>query len=299
MAGNQRPTPFTQISYRALSTAVGRTQNRFDLRLVICGLGSIGIDVARAVQQGKVPGVVLTAAVEPTVSPNLEQIATVSLPVHDGLTDLDWASTDVVLEAASQTALRSIGPRVLEQGVDLVALSAGATLDSEFMATLVSSAQESGSRVWFPSGALGGLDVVRAANVGTVHSIMLTTTKPPHAFTGAPYVVEQHINLAGLTTRLEIFSGDAVTAVRGFPNNVNVAALLVLAAGDPDRVRVTIVADPDASDNVHEVEVSGTFGNMHIRLKNKPSATNPKTSALASQSVIALLRQLGAPLRFA
>ena len=299
MAGNQRPAPFTQITQRDLTTAVKTTQGRFDLRLVICGLGSIGIDVAHAVLQDKVPGVVLTGVIEPTVSPNREQIAATGLPVYDELADLDWDSTDVVLEAASQTALRSIAPRVLEQGVDLVALSAGATLDSEFMAALVSSAHESGSRVWFPSGALGGLDAVRAANISAVHSIKLTTTKPPHAFTGAPYVIEKQINLAGLKKSQELFSGDAATAVRGFPQNVNVAALLVLATEDPDRVRVTIVADPNASDNIHEVEVSGTFGNMYIQLQNKPNATNPKTSALASQSVIALLRQLGAPLRFA
>ena len=275
------------------------TQGRFDLRLVICGLGSIGIDVAHAILQNKVPGVVLTGVIEPTVSPNREQIVATGLPVHDDLTDLDWDSTDVVLEAASQTALKSIAPRVLEQGVDLVALSAGATLDSEFMASLVSSAHKSGSRVWFPSGALGGLDVVRAANVNAVHAIKLTTTKPPQAFTGAPYVVKNQINLAGLKKRQELFSGDAATAVRGFPQNVNVAALLVLAAEDTNRIRVTIVADPDASDNTHEVEVNGTFGNMYIRLQNKPNAANPKTSALASQSVIALLRQLGASLRFA
>lgn len=150
-----------------------------------------------------------------------------------------------------------------------------------------------------PSGAIGALDVIRAARVGDVASITLTTTKPPVALADAPWVVEQGIDLTSIDQRRVIFSGGPVEAVRGFPQNVNVAALLALAADDPDRLRVTVVADPAAPGNVHEVEAIGSFGSMRLRLENRPSETNPKTSALAAQSVIALLRQLGSPLRFA
>jgi aspartate dehydrogenase len=221
------------------------------------------------------------------------------VPVHTDLSTLDWTSVDTVLEAASQTALRSIAPQVLSQGVDLVALSAGATLDAEFLDVLLSAAQTTGARIWVPSGAIGALDVIRAARVGEVTSITLTTTKPPVALADAPWVVEQGIDLTSIDGRREIFAGGPVAAVRGFPQNVNVAALLALAADDPDRLRVTVVADPAAPGNVHEVEAIGSFGSMRLRLENRPSETNPKTSALAAQSVIAVLRQLGSPLRFA
>lgn len=180
-----------------------------------------------------------------------------------------------------------------------MALSAGATLDGDFLESLLSAAQASGARIWVPSGALGALDVVRAARVGDVTSITLTTTKPPLALADAPWVVDQGIDLSDSTQRRVIFSGGPQEAVRGFPQNVNVAALLALAADDPDRMRVTVVADPEAPGNVHEVEALGSFGTMRLRLENRPSDTNPKTSALAAQSVIALLRQLGSPLRFA
>lgn len=164
---------------------------------------------------------------------------------------------------------------------------------------LLTEAEKSGARIWVPSGAIGALDVIRAARVGDVESITLTTTKPPPALSGAPWVIEQGIDLTTVTDPRVIFSGDPVEAVRGFPQNVNVAALLALAADGPDRLRVTVVADPDAPGNVHEVEAIGSFGAMRLRLENRPSETNPKTSALAAQSVIALLRQLGSPLRFA
>ena len=195
--------------------------------------------------------------------------------------------------------MRSIAPQILSQGVDLVALSAGATLDAGFLASLLETAQTSGARIWVPSGAIGALDVVRAARVGHVESITLTTTKPPLALADAPWVAEQGIDLSDVSKPRVIFTGGPVEAVRGFPQNVNVAALLTLAADDSERLRVTVVADPAAPGNVHEVEAVGSFGILRLRLENRPSETNPKTSALAAQSVIALLRQLGSPLRFA
>ena len=172
-------------------------------------------------------------------------------------------------------------------------------MDSDFLTSLLEAAQASGARIWVPSGAIGALDVVRASRVGYVESITLTTTKPPVALADAPWVIEQDIDLSDISKPRVIFAGGPAEAVRGFPQNVNVAALLALAADDPDRMRVTVVADPDAPGNVHEVEALGSFGTMRLRLENRPSETNPKTSALAAQSVIALLRQLGSPLRFA
>ena len=269
------------------------------LRLAIAGLGAIGAEVARAVRAGEAPGVVVAAVVEPIESRARDNLAAAGVPVHTDLATLEWDGLDTVLEAASQVALRSIAPQVLNQGVDLVALSAGATLDGGFLASLLSAAQASGARIWVPSGAIGALDVIRAARIGDVTSITLTTTKPPVALADAPWVVEHGIDLTTITARRVIFSGGPVEAVRGFPQNVNVAALLALASGDPDRLRVTVVADPAAPGNVHEVEALGSFGAMRLRLENRPSETNPKTSALAAQSVIALLRQLGSPLRFA
>ena len=269
------------------------------MRLAIAGLGAIGTEVARAVRSGEAPGVEIAAVVEPVAGPTRDDLEAAGVPVHADLATLDWDGLDAVLESASQAALRAIAPKVLSRGVDLVALSAGATLDRDFLADLLAAAQASGACIWVPSGAIGALDVVRAARAGEVTSIKLTTTKPPLALADAPWVVEQGIDLSDITQRRVIFSGGPVEAVRGFPQNVNVAALLALAADDPERLRVTVVADPDAPGNVHEVEARGSFGTMQLRLENRPSETNPKTSALAAQSVIALLRQLGSPLRFA
>ncbi len=80
-----------------------------------------------------------------------------------------------------------------------------------------------------PTGALLGLDAVRAAAEGEIRSIKMITRKPPGGLEGAPYLVEHKISVAGLKAPLKVFDGTAREGARGFPANVNVAAALSLA----------------------------------------------------------------------
>jgi aspartate dehydrogenase len=79
--------------------------------------------------------------------------------------------------------------------------------------------------------------------------------------------------------------------VRAFPSNVNVAAVIELAAAGVG-VAVRVIADPTSAANTHEIEAAGDFGLFTVRLDNLPSPANPKTSALASLSALAMLRRL-------
>ena len=94
-----------------------------------------------------------------------------------------------------------------------------------------------------------------------------------------------------------VFDGPASDAVVGFPANLNVVAALSLAGLGPGRTRVVLVADPSGERNVHEVTARGAFGELRLRLENRPTPGNPKTSLLAPLSALALLRQLGEPVR--
>jgi aspartate dehydrogenase len=124
-----------------------------------------------------------------------------------------------------------------------------------------------------------------------LRSLRLRTTKPPRGLAGAPYVVANAIDLDALTVATTIFEGSVADAVRGFPSNVNVAAVLSLAGEGVD-VRVSVVADPASTTNIHEIEAGGDFGTFTVRLDNLPSPANPKTSALAPLSALAMLRRL-------
>jgi aspartate dehydrogenase len=152
-------------------------------------------------------------------------------------------------------------------------------------------AEKNGSRIYCPSGALGGLDAVKAAKVGKIESITITTRKQPQSFASSPFAVQNKIDLASIREPRILFKGNAAEACRLFPANVNVAASLALAGIGMDRTTVSVVADPTIERNVHEVDVVGEFGRMRTILENVPSE-NARTSKLAAFSAIALLQDL-------
>ena len=98
-----------------------------------------------------------------------------------------------------------------------------------------------------PTGALLGLDAVTAAAEGNIHSVRMTTRKPPNGLAGAPYLEANSISVEGLTEAKRVFSGTAREAAAGFPANVNVAAALGLAGIGADRTTMEIWADPGSS----------------------------------------------------
>jgi aspartate dehydrogenase len=165
-------------------------------------------------------------------------------------------------------------------------MSVGGLLGKE---DVLRQAAESGVRVFIPSGALCGIDGLKSASVGKIESVMLTTRKPPKGIEGAPYIREKGIDLSGVKAETVIFDGTAEEAVKGFPANVNVSAVLSLAGIGPKKTRVRIVTSPEYTKNTHEVEIVGDCGRITTRTDNVPSKANPKTSALAIFSAIATL----------
>lgn len=151
-------------------------------------------------------------------------------------------------------------------------------------------AEEKGCHIYIPSGAIAGLDGVRAACQGAVRSVTLITRKPPHTLAGAPYVVERGIDLSTLQEETVLFEGSARDACAAFPANVNVAATLSLAGVGPERTRVKVVAVPGSQKNVHQIEVEGEFGKLTVEVENVPSDANPRSSKLAYLSAMGTLK---------
>ena len=96
-------------------------------------------------------------------------------------------------------------------------LSCGQLLEH---ADLVDMARENGGRILVPTGAIIGLDLIRAMAVGTIHSVTLETRKPPNGLAGAPHLVENDISVEGLSEAKLVFEGNARQAAIGFPANV-------------------------------------------------------------------------------
>ncbi|MFQ5846301.1 MAG: aspartate dehydrogenase [Candidatus Methylomirabilales bacterium] len=262
------------------------------LRVGIVGAGNIGSTIAAAIDEEKVAAnLIAVADRNPDRARNLAG-ALKHRPAILSLAELVKVA-DLVVEAASQSALDEIVPATLSRGKDLVVLSVGGLLGREEWVAL---AEQHGARIYCPSGALAGLDGVKGARVGEIKQASIRTRKPPRGLQGAPYLTEHGIDLSGLSEARVVFEGSAREACRGFPANVNVAAALSLTGVGPERTRVTIIADPAAEHNIHEIEVVGEFGRLHAQIENVPS-TNPRTGKLAAFSAIALLKELTLPLR--
>ena len=161
---------------------------------------------------------------------------------------------------------------------------------------LVERAKLKGARILVPTGALIGLDAVRAAAEGTIHSVKMVTRKPPAGLEGAPYLLEHKISVTGLKEPRKVFDGSAREGARGFPTNVNVAAALSLAGIGPDRTQLEIWADPTVTRNTHTITVDADTARFTMTIENIPSE-NPRTGKSVAPSTVAALRALVSELK--
>lgn len=199
---------------------------------------------------------------------------------------------DLVIEAASQDAVRQYASKVLEAGKDLMIMSVGALVDSALTEEIRRGAHSAGKKIYIPSGAIAGIDGVKAAVIGRVNHVTLTTRKPPTGLIDDPNFKQNRVNSNELEEPKVIYEGPALEACRLFPANVNIAATLSLAGIGPKKTKVRIVADPTIERNIHEINVKGEFGELRICAENVPSPDNPKTSYLAALSAIVTLRNI-------
>jgi aspartate dehydrogenase len=265
---------------------------RSDLRVAVVGLGPIGMKVVEALDRG-IDGMVLAAVSVQNPEKHREWLSRLTTPPAilpiEALCDV----ADMVIECAPSKLVRSIVAPFVSSGKTAVVLSAGALLDHE---DLIGLAKQNGGQIVVPTGALIGLDAVTAAAVGTIHSVRMVTRKPVRGLAGAPYIIENNIDIERITEPLKIFEGTAREAAKGFPANLNVAVALSLAGIGPDRTKLEIWADPALTRNMHRIDVESDSASFSMSIENIPSE-NPKTGRITALSVIAWLRKQRASLR--
>ena len=157
-------------------------------------------------------------------------------------------------------------------------------------------AQKYGATIHVASGAIGGLDAITSASAGIVDGVRMITRKPPQGLAGAPYLVQNGIDVTDLAEPQVVFEGTARQACQGFPANVNVSAAVSLAGIGADQTQIQIIADPTIERNMHDVEITGEFGRFTTHIENVPT-NNPRSGILTALSVIATLRKLASPLQ--
>jgi aspartate dehydrogenase len=256
------------------------------------GLGAIGGALARRLDRG-LPGLRLAAVSARDVARAERRLAGLGMPVPV-VTLADLAGlADVVVECAPAAVFREIAEPAIRAGRIFMPVSVGQLLEHSDLSEL---AGRTGARIIVPTGALLGLDAVRAAAEGEIRSIAMITRKPPRSLGGAPYLERRGIDLEGLDAPLKVFEGNARDGARGFPANVNVAAALSLAGIGPERTRLEIWADPHITRNIHRIVVEADGARFEMQIENVPTDENPRTGRITALSVIAALRRLTATL---
>ncbi|HMK46064.1 MAG TPA: aspartate dehydrogenase [Methanocella sp.] len=265
-------------------------------RIGIVGTGAIGKQIARAIDNGVVPAKLEAIWDRDVAEANAFAATLKSRPRVVPLDELVGVSNFIV-EAASQAAVKEVVLAALSNSRSVMIMSVGALADKGLLDEVRSMAREHACSVYVPSGAICGLDGVKAASVCKIDSVTITTRKPRDGLRGAPFIVKNRIDVDSITEPTEIFSGPASVAIKEFPANVNVAASLSLVGVGFERTRVRVVLDPLIKRNIHEIVVRGEFGELRTLVENVPARSNPKTSLLAALSAIATLRQVCEPFK--
>ncbi|KAF1075396.1 aspartate dehydrogenase [Methanogenium sp. MK-MG] len=247
-------------------------------RIGLLGCGNVGEIIAR-----KQEGFIIVALYDTAYARAQAVEEMCGAQAYESFDEFLAQDLDIVVEAASVSAVQTHAEAILLAGKDMVILSVGALTDEPFRDHLKACAEKNGKRIYIPSGAITGLDNLKVCQIAEVSKVMLRTTKNPRS-----------LGIEADKPML-LFKGTARDCIRRYPKNINVAVAIELASGH--EVEVELWADPGTDRNTHELIVEGEFGDITIRVSNRPSPENPATSYLAALSILTLLRNLDNPIQ--
>ncbi|MEU5842313.1 aspartate dehydrogenase domain-containing protein [Rhodococcus sp. NPDC047139] len=238
------------------------------ISVCVVGAGAIGQTVIDSLRAGAVPDVRLTDVLTSgSIAPEV---------------DAAIDAADVVVEAATVDAARTLIPKVTGHGKDIVVCSCAVFAERE---TDVESYSAGPGRVLLPTGAIGGFDILAAAARAGTRDARLThtTIKRPSALD-----IGRSEHGEG-----EVFRGSAREAALAFPRTSNSSVALALATLGLDRVEVVVVADPIATSTRHVVVWESPVGRYELTFANSVDpSSNGRTSAITAWSVIEVLASL-------
>ena len=255
------------------------------MNIALLGYGAIGRTIAATLSRGDINGAELLGVVARTPG-------VASRDGHRQL-DLDGAisESDLIVECASVSAVEQLGPRVIRAGKDLLIVSVGALIDPTLRQLLL---HDGPGRSFLSTGAIGGLDLLSAAAGGLEHAKITTTKSAPSLV--RPWMSPDTIReLEHGSDRTMVFDGTVRAAIEKFPASVNVSVALAAATGLWEKTQVTLIADPNATQTVHQIHAHGALGDYEFSIRNRPLADNPRSSALVPAAALSAIRRLVDP----
>jgi aspartate dehydrogenase len=266
--------------HRHDSSASSASAATAPLRIALIGHGAIGRRFAEAV------GPATNGAAR--IISVMTRTAAASGPNHLRARSVDEviaARPDLVVEAASHSAVRETVPQLLRAGVEVIVASVGALADEATIADLRRASAEGHTRLSFATGAAGSLDALASARQVGLDEVRHTIIKPAAAL---------GLALDRALGAIVVHEGSARDTALALPSNANVVVAVSLVGIGLDRTRVRVLASATATRNTHRIRARGAFGSMAFRIANAPDPANPRTSILAAGSLVAaVVRRVG------
>ena len=191
---------------------------------------------------------------------------------------------NLVVECAGHDAVTEHIAQVLSAGFDTVVASVGALADAALADSLYDAAHKGKARLIIPAGAIGGVDLLASLKKHGKLDVSYKGIKPPAAWSGT--LAAKLMDLDLLSEETVIFSGSAREAAINYPKNANVAATIALAGAGFEATKTELVADPNATGNIHEYSVDCSLAHYTIRVESQASPGNAKTSMTTAYSVM-------------
>ena len=132
------------------------------LKIGIVGCGAIGSFISKKV----VDGTIKNAKISAVYDRNLDKAGKLSemtgAKICGSVDELVKEDLDLVVEAASIKAVEEIAEKSLINKKDVLIMSVGALADKDMFLKLQNLAKSAKKRIYLPSGAIGGLDAIKA-----------------------------------------------------------------------------------------------------------------------------------------
>ena len=251
------------------------------IKIGIVGCGAIGKSLAKFIERELFTNAKLAAICDI----NLSQLASLikglkkSKPEISDLENLIRKS-DLVIECASAKVSYLVARKSILKGRNVLIMSIGGIVTKAN--ELFKFAQQNKTTVYLPSGAICGLDGIKALSLAGIRKVKLITRKPPKSLEGIGSVKKEKI----------IFKGNALEAIEKFPKNINVSVLLSIAGIGAKKTEVQIITSPKFKRNSHEVLIESNAGKIRTVCENVAFKENPKTSYLAALSAMSVLKSI-------
>src|SRR5690625_6859919 len=192
------------------------------MKIGLIGVGTLGQFLLEELnQQNRIPGYHITAVFderEQTTNKLAMMESTFSFKTYHHRDDFLQSSVDLVIECAN-VAVANKHPKQSLHKKDVLLISVGALADLQLYKELERIAKQKQHKLYLPSGAMGGLDVLRAANLrGGLEKVQLITKKPAHAF-----------SMKEIDREIVVFDGTAKDEIANYPKNANIDIIISLA----------------------------------------------------------------------